>query len=185
VENRSIDDLYIEDLEYRLGVMEVDPLLPTPLEKAIIDPLSGITKAAPEAYKEMGLAFARGGVKGLFGAPMDIVGLAVGLGNMLTDDPEEKGNLAQFAEGYGAVPFTSEDIGEMLEKAGWKKSEDIAESAELIGEIGGGTASVVSGVKKVLKKDTDNIYNYKEKKPNKKDKKKEIPTITIRGGGAK
>lgn len=94
-----------------------------------------ITKATPEAYQQMAGAFTKGVVQGTLGLPADVVGLATGLMNMLTDDPEGKGNLQQFAEGYGTVPFTSEKISEFLTSLGWSYDEELTKGAELLGEV--------------------------------------------------
>lgn len=107
-----------------------------------------IAKATPEAMQEVGGAVAKGAIMGTLGAPGDLIGLATGLLNMLTDDPEEKGNLMQFAEGYDAVPFTSEKVGEVLESLGWKKYEGVAEGAQLVGEV----AAPVGGAETIIKK---------------------------------
>ena len=107
-----------------------------------------IAKATPEAMQEVGGAAAKGAIMGTLGAPGDLIGLATGLLNMLTDDPEEKGNLMQFAEGYDAVPFTSEKVGEVLESLGWKKYEGVAEGAQLVGEV----AAPVGGAETIMKK---------------------------------
>lgn len=107
-----------------------------------------ITKATPEAMQEVGGAVAKGAIMGTLGAPGDLIGLATGLLNMLTDDPAEKGNLMQFAEGYDAVPFTSEKVGEVLESLGWKKYEGVAEGAQLVGEV----AAPVGGAETIIKK---------------------------------
>ena len=107
-----------------------------------------IAKATPEAMQEVGGAAAKGAIMGTLGAPGDLIGLATGLLNMLTDDPEEKGNLMQFAEGYDAVPFTSEKVGEVLESLGWKKYEGVAEGAQLVGEV----AAPVGGAETIIKK---------------------------------
>jgi len=107
--------------------------------------------------KEPAEALAKGTIQGALGTPMDLVGLATGLLNMLTVDPEQKGNLEQFAEGYGAVPFTSEKIKTILEDMGWKAPEG-TESAELIGELIAPSKAISSGIKgvaKVLKKTKD------------------------------
>jgi len=106
------------------------------------------TKAMPEAMQEIGGALAKGAIMGTLGAPADLIGLATGLLNMLTVDPEEKGNLMQFAEGFDTVPFTSEKIGEVLESLGWKKYEGVAEGAQLVGEV----AAPVGGAETIIKK---------------------------------
>lgn len=109
------------------------------------------TKAMPEAMMETGGALLKGAIKGAVGAPGDLIGLATGLMNMLTDDPEEKGNLMQFAEGYNAVPFTSEKVGEVLEQLGWKKYEGPAEGIELVGEVAAPAGGAEAAIKKVIK----------------------------------
>lgn len=110
-----------------------------------------VAKATPEAYQEMFGALVKGVTQGTLGFPADLIGLATGVMNMLTDDPEDKGNLQQFAEGYGTVPFTSERISEYLESLGWKY-EGVAEGAELAGEFVApgsvGTTAVEKGVSK-------------------------------------
>lgn len=110
-----------------------------------------IAKATPEAMQEIGGAAVKGAIKGTLGAPGDLIGLATGLLNMLTVDPEEKGNLVQFAEGFDTVPFTSEKVGEVLESLGWKKYEGVAEGAELVGEIGAPVGTAETIIKKAVK----------------------------------
>jgi hypothetical protein len=96
--------------------------------------------------KEPAEAAAKGLVQGALGAPMDLVGLATGLLNMLTVDPEQKGNLQQFLEGYGAVPFTSEKVKQILEDLGWETPEG-SEGAEFLGEMVAPTKVISSAVK--------------------------------------
>lgn len=157
--NDDIEQLFIDDAYIRKGIM-VDPIVVSPKEDpsfmdtyaaAVTEPLADVTKATPDAYKKMAGATAKGGVQAL-GTPMDIVGLLGGLLNMASPDPEGKGNLAQFEEIYGAIPFTSEDIKGMLEDAGWKYEEGPEQAAELIGEVGPVTEVVAKGVKKIIKK---------------------------------
>lgn len=133
--NQDIDKLFLDDEYYRQGITDQDPLMPTPLEEAILDPLAATTQAMPKAAAEVGGAALKGLIKGGVGLPADILGLATGLLNMLTVDPEQKGNLQQFIEGYEVVPFTSEKIGSMLEELGWKKYEGPAAASELTGEV--------------------------------------------------
>lgn len=97
-------------------------------------------------FKEPAEAAVKGLVQGALGAPMDLVGLATGLLNMLTVDPEQKGNLQQFMEGYGAVPFTSEKVREILEGLGWETPEG-SEGAEFLGEMVAPTKAISSAVK--------------------------------------
>ena len=110
-----------------------------------------IAKATPESMKEVGGALAKGAIMGTLGAPGDLIGLATGLLNMLTVDPEEKGNLMQFAEGYDTVPFTSEKVGEVLESLGWKKYEGVAEGAQLVGEVAAPAGGAETIIKKAVK----------------------------------
>ena len=110
------------------------------------------TKAMPEAMTEVGGALAKGSISGTLGAPADLIALATGLLNMLTDDPEEKGNLMQFAEGFDTVPFTSEKINQFLTSLGWKEYEGPAEGVELLGEIAAPTKVAETVAKKIIKK---------------------------------
>lgn len=162
-------------MEDRLQQFKINNLTPEPEEDPIYNAPIVVSPAeeapmdfpfAPEAsiaspltaeefkIKDPANALVKGIVQGALGTPMDLVGLATGLLNMLTVDPEQKGNLEQFAEGFGAVPFTSEKIGKMLEDLGWKAPEG-TESAELIGELvapGKVVTSSVKGVTKALQK---------------------------------
>ena len=104
--------------------------------------------------KDTAQAAAKGLVQGALGAPMDLVGLATGLLNMLTVDPEQKGNLEQFLEGYGAVPFTSEKVRQILEDLGWQTPEG-REGTELASEMIAPTkaaSSLAKGTTKALQK---------------------------------
>lgn len=147
----DIVQLYIEDeqrMQYGIESARDKSFMDTfmSIQQQNVD----VTKATPEAMQEMGGAFTKGVVQGTLGLPADLIGLATGVLNMATVDPDEKGNLQQFAEGYGTVPFTSEKIGEFLESLGWKY-EGVAEGAELAGEVvapgGAGTTAVEKGVK--------------------------------------
>lgn len=162
---------YYVNMEDRLQQFKINNLTPEPEEDPIYTApivVSPAEKApmdfpfAPEAsiaspltaeefkIKDPANALMKGIVQGALGTPMDLVGLATGLLNMLTVDPEQKGNLEQFAEGFGAVPFTSEKIGKMLEDLGWKAPEG-TESAELIGELVAPGKVVTSSVNKAAK----------------------------------
>lgn len=71
-----------------------------------------------------GSAQAKGIVSSTAGLVPALVGIVAGLGNMLTADPEKKGNWAQFAAGYDAVPFTPEKIKEQFTALGWDPKSD-------------------------------------------------------------
>lgn len=117
-------------------------------EAAIATPIG-----ASDITKEKLQAGAKGVTQGTLGAPGDLVGLVAGLINMFTKDTENIGNWEQFLQGYESIPFTSEDIKQRLEAAGWKSPEG-QQGAEMAGEIMapgvlvGGTAK---GIKKLIK----------------------------------
>jgi len=108
-------------------------------------------QAVPKAMTESAGATAKGLVQGTLGLPADIIGLVTGLMNMATVDPEGKGNLQQFAEGYNAVPFTSEKIGEFLESLGWKY-EGETKDFELLGEVVSPGTALELGIRKLITK---------------------------------
>tara|TARA_R110000772_G_scaffold94899_1_gene193116 strand:- start:3352 stop:4431 length:1080 start_codon:yes stop_codon:yes gene_type:complete len=72
-----------------------------------------------------GSAQAKGLISTTAGTFPAIVGIFAGLGNMMTDDPEKKGNWEQFAAGYDTIPFTPEKIKQQFTDWGWDpKSEN-------------------------------------------------------------
>jgi len=107
-------------------------------------------QAEQQALATTGGALTKGVIQGGLGFPADLVGLVTGLLNMATVDPEGKGNLQQFAEGYGAVPFTSEKIATMLEELGWKY-EGVEQAPEVVGEFIAPTKALEVGIKNLVK----------------------------------
>lgn len=128
-----------------------EPVVVTPETKGTIPQAPQMEIGAPVSAEEFKIkepaeAAVKGLVQGALGAPMDLIGLATGLLNMLTVDPEQKGNLQQFMEGYGAVPFTSEKVKQILEGLGWETPEG-SEGAEFLGEMVAPTKVISSAVK--------------------------------------
>lgn len=128
-----------------------EPVVVTPEQEDTLPQAPQMDIGAPVSAEEFKIkepaeAAAKGLVQGALGAPMDLIGLATGLLNMLTIDPEQKGNLQQFMEGYGAVPFTSEKVKQILEDLGWETPEG-SEGAEFIGEMVAPTKAASSLVK--------------------------------------
>ena len=116
-------------------------------------------QVTPQAMLDVAGPLAKGVVQGTLGLPADTIGLITGLMNMLTDDPEEKGNLQQFAEGYDAVPFTSEKIAKVLEDAGWSyqgegEKAEMQQGVELGGEVVSPTQALETIGKTIFKKVT-------------------------------
>ena len=154
--NTDIDERY---RQYKLNSalpseeepLFAEPVTVTPEKEDTIPQAPQMDIGAPVSAEEFKIkgpaeAAAKGLVQGALGAPMDLVGLATGLLNMLTVDPEQKGNLEQFLEGYGAVPFTSEKVKQILEDLGWETPEG-SESAEFLGELVAPTKVISSAVK--------------------------------------
>jgi hypothetical protein len=166
--NQDIDKLFIDDEYYRQGITDQDPLLPTPYEEAVLDPLAATTEASPQAYAEMLSGLAKGGVQAL-GTPSDIIGLIGGLLNMLPTidgkgwiQPEgktwEEASMGErFSAAFDKVPLTAEKISKMLEGAGWQVEEGPAQAAELIGEIGLPLKATETGIKKGVKKIVEKV----------------------------
>lgn len=133
-------------------------LSPKEIMEADVGDLSVATKMSePQAMLDVAGPLAKGVVQGTLGLPADTIGLVTGLLNMLTTDPEEKGNLQQFAEGYDAVPFTSEKIAKILEDAGWSyqgdsKLKEMQQGVELGGEFLSPTKALESIGQALLKK---------------------------------
>ena len=96
----------------------------------------GQLEAEGKALADVGNAFAKGVVSAGIGTLPDLVGIATGLLNMLSVDPEEKGNYQQFAEGFDTVPFTTEKINNWLTGLGWQPiKDDLTQASQLIGEL--------------------------------------------------
>ena len=113
-------------------------------------------QATPQAMLDVSGPLAKGVVQGALGFPADLIGLATGLLNMATVDPEQKGNLKQFAEGYETVPFTSEKIAQMLNDMGWSyqgesEKAKMQQGIELGGEIISPTKALEIGITKLIK----------------------------------
>lgn len=105
-----------------------------------------------------GSAQAKGLISTTAGTFPAIVGIFAGLGNMMTDDPEKKGNWEQFAAGYDTIPFTPEKIKQQFTDWGWDpKSENELEQMiinlnETMGDVVApgkiyGAETLVKGVK--------------------------------------
>lgn len=154
--NTDIDERY---RQYKLNSalpseeepLFAEPITVTPDKEDTIPQAPQMEIGAPVSAEEFKIkdpleAATKGLVQGALGAPMDLIGLATGLLNMLTVDPEQKGNLEQFLEGYGAVPFTSEKVKQILEDLGWETPEG-SEPAEFLGELVAPTKVISSAVK--------------------------------------
>jgi hypothetical protein len=120
----------------------------------------GQLEAESKSLADVGSAFAKGVVSAGIGTLPDLVGIATGLLNMLSVDPEEKGNYQQFAEGYDTVPFTTEKINNWLTSLGWQPiKDDITKAAQSTGELVAPTKLVETGVRKAVQ-----VYNKSKAK---------------------
>lgn len=136
---------------------------PEPQDKSALETFAGMAgvpgqiEAEQKALAEVGGAAMKGLISAGIGTIPDLVGLATGLLNMLSVDPEEKGNYQQFAEGFNTVPFTTDKINQILTNLGWKEYEgDIPQvsqkGAEFVAPTKVAETVVKTGAKMLKKK---------------------------------